>query len=413
MKIRTARAALQLAIGVVIASAVLQTWLVLGWVVPIAVSGSSMAPALLGPHRMYRCTDCRREFAVGLDQLPPGELAVCPACGKRRGEVDAAADRQGQRLAVDRTAFAWREPRRWETVVFRCPKNARDLCVKRVVGLPGESISLDAGDVLVDGEIARKSLADQRALRQEVDSAGNDLRTMRLGDVELQTSARWHATDSTQLEYRHHDNSPITDESGYNQAATPPMNRVADVMLTFEARLAGAGQLVLTATNDAGRCEVIVDSARHELVLNSDGRPLARRPLPAGAIEDNRWAKWTFSLFDRQVLLAIGDQVLLSEPWEGDPSPDAAEGAPLAIGARNLIGEVRRVAVWRDAYYAVRHSDGRQPGVRYGAIAEWRLGPGGYFVVGDNAAISDDSRSWSTGWAVDAKLLIGKPLGAR
>ena len=43
----------------------------------------------------------------------------------------------------------------------------------------------------------------------------------------------------------------------------------------------------------------------------------------------------------------------------------------------------------------------------------WTLGPSEYFVLGDNAAISADSRTWPSGPSVDAKLLIGKPLGVR
>ena len=43
----------------------------------------------------------------------------------------------------------------------------------------------------------------------------------------------------------------------------------------------------------------------------------------------------------------------------------------------------------------------------------YNRGRTGRIVVGDNAAISDDSRSWLSTPAIDAKLLIGKPLGVR
>jgi signal peptidase I len=61
-----------------------------------------------------------------------------------------------QRLVIDRTAFALRPPRRWEVVVFRSPTDARQLCVKRVVGLPGETVSLAGGDVWINGQRIRK-----------------------------------------------------------------------------------------------------------------------------------------------------------------------------------------------------------------------------------------------------------------
>jgi len=52
---------------------------------------------------------------------------------------------------------------------------------------------------------------------------------------------------------------------------------------------------------------------------------------------------------------------------------------------------------------------GDEPRLREG----WQLGPTEYFVLGDHGAISDDSRSWATGPGIDAKLLIGRPIGVR
>ena len=89
--------------------------------------------------------------------------------------------------------------------------------------------------------------------------------------------------------------------------------------------------------------------------------------------------------------------------------------------AANKIGDSRvilvivqaNVAVWRDVYYAVRHGDGRQRSAERGVTTSWRLATDEFFVLGDNAPVSDDSRSWLSGPGVEAKLLIGKPLGAR
>ena len=43
----------------------------------------------------------------------------------------------------------------------------------------------------------------------------------------------------------------------------------------------------------------------------------------------------------------------------------------------------------------------------------WQLGPMEYFVLGDNSAVSDDSRSWPSGPGLDEKLLVGRPIGVR
>ena len=49
--------------------------------------------------------------------------------------------------------------------VFHFPGEPTQAYVKRVVGLPGESIRIDDGDIFVDGHIVRKSLSELRAMR--------------------------------------------------------------------------------------------------------------------------------------------------------------------------------------------------------------------------------------------------------
>ena len=67
-------------------------------------------------------------------------------------------------MLIDRTAFSLRQPQRWEVVALRHPQRANEILVKRVVGLPGESIEIRNGDVYADGQIQRKNLAQQHAL---------------------------------------------------------------------------------------------------------------------------------------------------------------------------------------------------------------------------------------------------------
>jgi DNA-directed RNA polymerase subunit RPC12/RpoP len=354
---------------------------------------------------VYRCPNCRHEFAVGLDQLPVGDDAWCPRCGERRATATTRTHAQGQRLAVDRTAFTWRDPRRWEIVVFRRPERASEWCVKRVVGLPGETISLDGGDVVVDGQVVRKSLSDQRAVRQAFESA--DLENRAPMGIDAAYAREWVQIADMVVK--------ATDSFSYNQGTTPPVNEVPDVMITFVARLTGRGQLQLMATGDVGNVEAVADFSRREVTLRFDGDGVGTWALPASVVEGSS-VEWTYSLFDRQVLLAVGDDVVIAEPlpWDvGSNASNAKQSASLEIRARGLTGQIDCVAVWRDLYYAVRHSDGRQPGVRRNGAVAWRLGPGEYFVLGDNAAISEDSRNWLSGAGLDAKLFIGRPLGLR
>src|SRR5262249_37164142 len=71
----------------------------------------------------------------------------------------------GDRVLVQKFLYDVRRPRRWEVAVFHFPGEPSQAYVKRVAGLPGESIRIAGGDVYADGKVARKSLKEQRAMR--------------------------------------------------------------------------------------------------------------------------------------------------------------------------------------------------------------------------------------------------------
>ncbi len=390
---------------------------------------------------MFRCETCDHQFPVGLDQSPAGGRALCDQCG-RRGAV-AVADHGGEHVVVDRAAFAWRPPAHWDVVVFRCPHAADRLCVKRVVGLPGETVALDGGDVWIDGSPARKTLAQQQALRQLVSRLAVDVRVPPGPDANagLSTLGRWRWTpiqgsDTVRwLEYRPRGGKPITDASSYNQRTSYELHPVPDVMLTFRARLEGDGKLLVAAPGRGGAWLLTWDAPRRSVQLHRGDALIAEQTLPPSA----GFRAWTLSLFDRQVLVAIDGRVVMAVPDDGtgggvagvdrrEPPavlggrrptlrvgarpPQPPNDGRLAIGTTGLRGEIRDLAVWRDVYYARRPAD--RPLLPTGAAAlPWRLGPAEYFVLGDNAAVSDDSRSWLAGPGLDARLVIGKPLYVR
>lgn len=59
--------------------------------------------------------------------------------------------RPGDRVLVNRLAYRWRPPRRGELVVFRHPEQPGLHTIKRLIGLPGERVALQDGQILVDG----------------------------------------------------------------------------------------------------------------------------------------------------------------------------------------------------------------------------------------------------------------------
>ena len=56
----------------------------------------------------------------------------------------------GERLLVNKVLYRWREPVRGEIVVFRYPRDENTDFIKRVMGLPGETVELRLGRLYID-----------------------------------------------------------------------------------------------------------------------------------------------------------------------------------------------------------------------------------------------------------------------
>jgi signal peptidase I len=57
-----------------------------------------------------------------------------------------------QRLVVEKLTYHFHGPRHGDIVVIDLPQAGPELLIKRVIGLPGETISSKGGQVLIDGE---------------------------------------------------------------------------------------------------------------------------------------------------------------------------------------------------------------------------------------------------------------------
>jgi len=149
----------------------------------------SMAPTLMGRHKDLVCEKCGYPFQVSAsDEVEPGTnrpngdavlACICPMCrypmdwGKNRGGTKYRSYK-GDRILVGKFPYQFGEPQRWDVAVFKYPGGAKTNFIKRIVGLPGETIRITHGDVFVkenggDGfKIARKSAKKVRAMMQPV-----------------------------------------------------------------------------------------------------------------------------------------------------------------------------------------------------------------------------------------------------
>lgn len=115
----------------------------------------SMAPTLMGEHKDLFCPQCTLQFQVGASVEPRAGSTVvggiCPNCGYVHA-LDLAsnpADQNfsGDRILVSKFAYALSDPERWDVAVFKFPGNPKQNYIKRIVGLPGETLLIHHGDV--------------------------------------------------------------------------------------------------------------------------------------------------------------------------------------------------------------------------------------------------------------------------
>lgn len=57
----------------------------------------------------------------------------------------------GDRLVGNRLAYWRNDPERGDVIIFHYPDNEEELFVKRVIGLPGETVKIEEGKIYIDG----------------------------------------------------------------------------------------------------------------------------------------------------------------------------------------------------------------------------------------------------------------------
>ena len=67
----------------------------------------------------------------------------------------------GDYLIVDQLSYRFREPQRGEVVVFKYPQNPSQRYIKRIVGLPGETIEIENGKIIIYQENSETLVLDE------------------------------------------------------------------------------------------------------------------------------------------------------------------------------------------------------------------------------------------------------------
>lgn len=438
-----ARRLVETTVATIVAILMVMTWHLQCFI----VSGASMAETLVGQHREVICGDCGEVYRCADDEpIMPGKRAVCPNCGDNRQRLDLAVEVAADGVFVDRSAFVFRAPRRWELAAFRAPTHASQVYVKRVVGLPGETIKLRDGDVYADDQIQRKNLSEVRALAVLVHDSSHESVSVRSRWLSNDASTLWKQDggrfvrsigNSTHedsgsgndflptsdeagngepwdwLTYRHSRRRagapdvtyelPITDDCGYNQTwPVTRLNVVRDVFIRCRMRIASGGRVMWLLTD--GVSQFLVELNFHDKIaaVTQDHRRIGQADLPPELLTDALLCE--VGLCDEQVLLGLNGRQIIALAYSTPNAPFRPTSRPVSVGSQADELEIWDLVLLRDVYYIAGK-------IRGDDAAQDRLAGNEYFMLGDNSRHSGDSREWATP-GVPADDLVGKPFAA-
>jgi signal peptidase I len=338
-------------------------------------------------------------FVLEISKIPSGSMQPTLMGNPETGVFD--------RTLVDKLSFRFRDPRRFEIVVFKHPLERSRIMVKRLVGMPGEELRIEHGDLWiragadepwkhlrrpasVQREAWRALTSDARLADWSVVRGGKEWHVSADGIVARGDGAARFRASAGPITDRYLDGypAPLIDEI---ELRDPTWGRhaVGDVRLEGELRaLPGTTALTFELTEGQRVYEFTLPGplapADAEVVVRIRDSAAAgervergeRLRLAAGARQ--RFA--LENLDDRLAFELDGRTVLAAEI-----APSARQEASLTIGVAGAGADLESLRVSRDVYYLTPEDR-----------ASWsvRIPPGNYVMLGDNTQDSADGRLW-------------------
>jgi len=338
-------------------------------------------------------------FVLEISKIPSGSMQPTLMGNPETGVFD--------RTLVDKLSFHFRDPVRFEIVVFKHPLERSRIMVKRLVGMPGEELKIENGDLWIRaGEseswrhLRRPASVQRKAWRTLTrDPRSADWNVVRGGKEWRISEDAITARGDGAARFRANA-GPVTDRylDGYPTALVddiplrdPSWGRhpVGDVRLEGELRaLAGTTAVTFELTEGQRVYEFTVPGPSapadaEVLVRIRDSAASSERIEHGRAFRLAADARISFALEnldDRLALELEGEEMLAAEI-----APSARQEASLTLAVAGEGADLEELRVARDVYYLTPEDR-----------SSWsvKIPQSNYVMLGDNTQDSADGRLW-------------------
>jgi len=113
-----------------------------------------------------------------------------------KGESMSPNFESGDYLIVDEISYRFSEPQRGDVVVFKYPKDTTQRFIKRVIGLPGETVVVKNGEVSVTKSNGENIILDESYLPNDLKTYGDTNTTLKTDEYFVLGDNRTYSYDS-------------------------------------------------------------------------------------------------------------------------------------------------------------------------------------------------------------------------
>lgn len=113
-----------------------------------------------------------------------------------KGESMSPSFESGDYLIVDEISYRISEPQRGDVVIFKYPKNTTQRFIKRIIGLPGETVVIKSGNVTVTKTTGEEIILDEQYLPEDLKTYGDTSTTLKADEYFVLGDNRMYSYDS-------------------------------------------------------------------------------------------------------------------------------------------------------------------------------------------------------------------------